>query len=68
METIRAGEDFDAARFRAFRRAILRTLTRQARGLLSADEVRLTGLGIARIRFRGERRRARLGARATAQV
>jgi len=35
METIRAGEDFDAARFRAFRRAVLATLTRRGRGLAS---------------------------------
>jgi ParB-like nuclease domain len=35
METIRAGEDFDAARFRAFRRAVLATLTRRDRGLAS---------------------------------
>jgi len=39
MERIRAGEDFDSARFRAFRKAILATLTRRARGLLSLDDV-----------------------------
>ena len=39
MERIRAGEDFDSARFRAFRKAILGTLTRRARGLLSLDDV-----------------------------
>jgi hypothetical protein len=39
LERIRAGEDFDAARFRAFRRALLRTLTRRARGLTSFDDV-----------------------------
>jgi ParB-like nuclease domain len=53
METIRAGEDFDAARFRAFRRAILRTLTRQARGLLSMDEV-LKAAGMEGRSFVGE--------------
>jgi ParB-like nuclease domain len=37
METIRAGEDFDAARFRAFRKAVLATLTRRGRGLASMD-------------------------------
>ena len=37
METIRAGEDFDAARFRAFRKAVLGTLTRRGRGLASMD-------------------------------
>ena len=36
-ETLRAREDFDAARFRAFRRAVLATLTRRARGLASMD-------------------------------
>jgi hypothetical protein len=39
LERIRAGEDFDAARFRAFRRALLGTLTRRARGLVSFDDV-----------------------------
>ena len=37
METVRAGEDFDAARFRAFRKAVLGTLTRRGRGLASMD-------------------------------
>jgi uncharacterized ParB-like nuclease family protein len=36
-ETLRAREDFDAARFRAFRKAILGTLTRRGRGLASMD-------------------------------
>ncbi|MDQ6918731.1 MAG: ParB N-terminal domain-containing protein [Candidatus Dormibacteraeota bacterium] len=36
-ETLRAQEDFDAARFRAFRMAILGTLTRRGRGLASMD-------------------------------
>ena len=39
MERIRAGEDFDAARFRAFRRAIQATLTGRARRMLSLDTV-----------------------------
>ena len=37
METVRAGEDFDAARFRAFRKALLATLTRRGHGLASMD-------------------------------
>jgi ParB-like nuclease domain len=37
METVRADEDFDAARFRAFRKAVLATLTRRGRGLASMD-------------------------------
>jgi len=36
-EALRAGEDFDAARFRAFRRAVLGALTRRDRGLASMD-------------------------------
>ena len=36
-ETLRAREDFDAARFRAFRKAVLATLTRRARSLASMD-------------------------------
>jgi uncharacterized ParB-like nuclease family protein len=39
LETIRALEDFDAARFKAFRRAIGATLTRRGRRLVSVDEV-----------------------------
>jgi len=39
-ETLRAWEDFDAARFRAFRRAVLATLTRRARGLAPMDAAR----------------------------
>jgi hypothetical protein len=39
MEHLRAQEDFDAARFRAFRRALLATLTGRARHLLSMDRV-----------------------------
>jgi hypothetical protein len=36
-ETLRAQEDFDSARFRAFRKAVLGTLTRRDRGLASMD-------------------------------
>ena len=39
METIRAREDFDAARFKAFRRAVTAALTRRGSRLLSLDEV-----------------------------
>jgi uncharacterized ParB-like nuclease family protein len=39
VEHQRALEDFDSARFRAFRRAILATLTGRARHLLSVDRV-----------------------------
>jgi uncharacterized ParB-like nuclease family protein len=39
VEQQRALEDFDSARFRAFRRAILATLTGRARHLLSVDRV-----------------------------
>ena len=39
MEHIRAQEDFDAARAQAFRRAIVPTLTRRFRGMLSMDKV-----------------------------
>ena len=39
MESLRAAEDFDSARFRAFRRAVLGTLTRRARGLRQMDAV-----------------------------
>jgi hypothetical protein len=39
METIRAREDFDAARFKAFRKAVTAALTRRAGRLLSLDEV-----------------------------
>ena len=39
METIRAREDFDSARAKAFRRAIRATLTRRKGGLLSLDRV-----------------------------
>jgi hypothetical protein len=39
VETIRAREDFDAARFKAFRKAVTAALTRRASRLLSFDEV-----------------------------
>jgi hypothetical protein len=39
VETVRAHEDFDSARFKAFRRAIRATLTRRSRRLLSLDRV-----------------------------
>ncbi|HEY8813948.1 MAG TPA: ParB N-terminal domain-containing protein [Candidatus Dormibacteraeota bacterium] len=39
METIRAREDFDSARFKAFRRAIQAALTRRSKRLLSLDRV-----------------------------
>ena len=51
-ETLRAREDFDAARFRAFRKAVLATLTRRARGLASIDTA-LEAAGIAGRSFAG---------------
>ncbi len=39
MEQIRAGEDFDAARFRGFRRAVRNALTGRARRLVALDTV-----------------------------
>ncbi len=39
METLRARDDFDSARFKAFRRAIQAALTRRSRRLLSLDRV-----------------------------
>jgi len=39
VETIRAQEDFDAARFRAFRRAVQGALTRQGRQLVPVESV-----------------------------
>ena len=39
MERIRAGEDFDAARFRGFRRAVQNALTGRAHRLVSLDTV-----------------------------
>jgi hypothetical protein len=39
VETIRAREDFDAARFKAFRRAVTAALTRRGGRLLSLEEV-----------------------------
>jgi hypothetical protein len=53
-ETLRAREDFDAARFRAFRKAVLATLTRRGRGLASID-VALEAAGAAGRSFGGVR-------------
>lgn len=39
MEALRAQEDFDAARFKSFRRAVTSMLTRRGRRMLSLDEV-----------------------------
>jgi uncharacterized ParB-like nuclease family protein len=39
VETLRAREDFDSARFKAFRRSIRAALTRRSRRLLSLDRV-----------------------------
>lgn len=39
MEEVRAREDFDAARFRAFRRAVQAVLTRRARRMISLGQV-----------------------------
>ena len=39
METLRAQDDFDSARFKAFRRAVQAALTRRSRRLLSLDQV-----------------------------
>ena len=39
METIRAREDFDTARSRAFRKAVAAALTRRAKRLVSLDDV-----------------------------
>jgi uncharacterized ParB-like nuclease family protein len=39
LEALRAREDFDSARFKAFRRALRATLTRRSRRLLSLDSV-----------------------------
>lgn len=54
MEEIRAREDFDAARFRAFRRAIRATLTGRGRRLLSLDRV-LEAAGLEGKSFGGVR-------------
>jgi hypothetical protein len=51
-ETLRAREDFDAARFRAFRKAVLGTLTRRGRGLASMDAA-LEAAGIEGRSFAG---------------
>jgi uncharacterized ParB-like nuclease family protein len=39
LETLRAREDFDSARFKAFRRSIASTLTRRSHRLISLDRV-----------------------------
>jgi hypothetical protein len=39
VETLRARDDFDSARFKAFRRAVQAALTRRSRRLLSLDQV-----------------------------
>jgi uncharacterized ParB-like nuclease family protein len=39
VETLRAREDFDSARFKAFRRSVRAALTRRSRRLLSLDRV-----------------------------
>jgi len=39
METLRARDDFDSARFKAFRRAVSAALTRRKQRLLSLDRV-----------------------------
>lgn len=52
METLRAREDFDSARFKAFRRAIRATLTRRSRRLISLDRV-LAAAGVEGKSFGG---------------
>ena len=54
MESLRAREDFDSARFKAFRRAIRATLTRRSRRLLSLDRV-LEAAGLEGRAFGGVR-------------
>lgn len=54
METLRAHEDFDSARFKAFRRAIRATLTRRSRRLRSLDRV-LEAAGLEGRAFGGVR-------------
>jgi hypothetical protein len=54
VEELRAREDFDAARFRAFRRAIRATLTGHGRRLLSLDRV-LEAAGLEGKSFGGVR-------------
>lgn len=54
MESLRAREDFDSARFKAFRRAIRATLTRRSRRLLSLDRV-LEAAGLEGTAFGGVR-------------
>jgi uncharacterized ParB-like nuclease family protein len=52
VETLRAREDFDSARFKAFRRAIRATLTRRSRRLISLDRV-LAAAGVEGKSFGG---------------
>jgi hypothetical protein len=52
VESLRAREDFDSARFKAFRRSIAATLTRRSRRLLSLDRV-LEAAGIEGRSFGG---------------
>jgi ParB/Sulfiredoxin domain len=54
VESLRAREDFDSARFKAFRRAIRATLTRRSRRLLSLDRV-LEAAGLEGTAFGGVR-------------
>lgn len=54
MEALRAREDFDSARFKAFRRAIRATLTRRSRRLPSLDRV-LEAAGLEGKAFGGVR-------------
>jgi hypothetical protein len=54
VESLRAREDFDRARFKAFRRAIRATLTRRSRRLLSLDRV-LEAAGLEGKAFGGVR-------------
>jgi ParB-like nuclease domain len=54
VEALRAREDFDSARFKAFRRAIRATLTRRSRRLLSLDRV-LEAAGLEGKAFGGVR-------------
>jgi ParB-like nuclease domain len=54
VETLRAREDFDSARFKAFRRAMQATLTRRPRHLVSLDRV-LEAAGLEGKSFGGVR-------------
>jgi hypothetical protein len=52
VETLRAQDDFDRARFKAFRRAVEAALTRRSRRLLSLDQV-LSAAGLEGKSFGG---------------